>query len=117
MTKKGIFLQKFNEAFAESDIDYIVENVTDDIEWIALNDFIVEGKEQFIETLKNMASDKPFKLNIKNIITHGDAAAVDGVMESPDGKHYAFCDVYKFSGFKNQKIKKITSYVIDLKEK
>lgn len=66
--------------------------------------------------MKKMASEEPYSIEIKNIITHGDSASVDGVMESPDGKLYAFCDVYKFSGFKNTKIKKMTSYVIETKQ-
>lgn len=117
MTKKEKFLQKINEAFARSDIDFIIDNVTEDIEWTAVGDFTVKGREQFVDALGKMASDVPFKLEIKNIITHGDSAAVNGEMKSPDGKRYAFCDVYKFSGFKNPKIKKMTTYVIDLKEK
>jgi hypothetical protein len=116
MTKKGKFIQKINEAFAKSDINFIVENVTENIEWTAVGDFSVKGKEEFIEALKEMANNEPFELEIKNIITHGDSAAVDGEMKSPDGKRYAFCDVYKFSGFKNPKIKKMTSYVVDIKE-
>lgn len=117
MTKKEKFLQKINEAFARSDIDFIIDNVAEDIEWTAVGDFTVKGKEEFIEALKEMVNNEPFELEIKNIITHGDSAAVDGEMKSPDGKRYAFCDVYKFSGFKNPKIKKMTTYVIHLKEK
>lgn len=64
-----------------------------------------------------MASDEPYSIEIKNIITHGDSAAVDGEMKSPDGKRYAFCDVYKFSGFKDPKIKRMTSYVLPLEKK
>lgn len=117
MTKKEQFLQKVNEAFAKSDIDFIMEHVTDDIEWTVIGDFNLKGKEQFLEALKEMASKEPYQIDIKNIITHGDSAAVDGVMKSPDKKEYAFCDVYKFSGFKNPKIKNMTSYVLSLKEK
>lgn len=116
MTKKGKFLQKINEAFAKSEIDFIVENVTDDIKWTAIGDFTVKGKEAFIESLEKMKSNEPFQLEIKNIITHGDSAAVDGEMKSPDGKRFAFCDVYKLSGFKNPKIKKMTSYVVELEK-
>lgn len=117
MTNKGKFLQKINEAFAKSDIDFIIENVTDNIEWTAVGDFSVSGKEEFKKALQEMATNEPFTLEIKNIITHGDSAAVDGEMQSPNGKRYAFCDVYKFNGFKNPKINKMTSYVVDLNEK
>lgn len=61
-----------------------------------------------------MESPEPFELTIKNIITHGRSAAVDGTMKSPDGKTYAFCDVYQFRGLKNPKIKEMTSYVVEV---
>ncbi|MDX1642668.1 MAG: nuclear transport factor 2 family protein [Balneolaceae bacterium] len=115
MTKKVQFLKKVNEAFAKSNIDFIVEHITEDIEWTVIGDFSVKGKKDFTDAMKKMASEQAFQLEIKNIITHGNSAAVDGVMKSPDGKEYAFCDVYKFSGFKNPKIKKMTSYVLELK--
>lgn len=114
MTKKGKFLEKINEAFAKNDINFILENVTEDIEWTAVGDFSIKGKEEFVEAMEKMASEEPFKLSIKNVITHGDSAAVDGVMHSPDGNRYAFCDIYKLRGFKKPKIKKMTSYVVEL---
>lgn len=116
MTKKEQFLRHINEAFAKSDIDFIIENVADDIEWTVMGDFSLRGKEAFIEALQKMASDEPFVLEIQNIITHGDSAAVDGQMKSPDGNIYAFCDVYKFRGFKNPKIKTMASYVVQLEK-
>lgn len=116
MTQKGKFLKEFNEAFARSDINFILENVTDDISWIAVGDFSVKGKEEFTHALEKMKSEKAYQIKINNIITHGDSAAVDGVMKMPDSeKSYAFCDVYKFSGFKNPKVKELSSYVIEMK--
>lgn len=114
MTKKGKFLQKINEAFARSDTDFIVKNVTDDIRWTIHGDRSVQGKEEFVQALKEMESGEPYELDINNIITHGDSAAVDGTMRTHDSNTYAFCDVYKFRGFKNPKIKEITSYVINV---
>ncbi|MEX0771938.1 MAG: nuclear transport factor 2 family protein [Balneolales bacterium] len=117
MTEKGKFIQKFNEAFAKSDTEYLSNNVTDDVHWTMHGDFAVRGKKAFIEALNQMEADEPFELTIKNIITHGNTAAVDGTMKTPSGnKTYAFCDVYKFNGFKNPKIKEMTSYVLEVKE-
>lgn len=116
MTKKEKFLQEINGAFADNNTDFILENVTDDIKWTIIGDKTVKGKKEFREALKEMESEDPFELNISNIITHGDSAAVDGTMKSADGKTYAFCDVYKFQGFKTPQIKAMTSYVIDITE-
>lgn len=35
-------------------------------------------------------------------------------MKTVDGEVYAFCNVYKFSGFKNPKIAVMISYVIEV---
>ncbi len=113
MTKKGKFLQKMNEAFAKSDTEYILQNVTDDIKWTVIGDQQIQGKDEFARALKEMEAEEPFEIDIHNIITHGDSAAVDGIMKSANGKSYSFCDVYKFRGFKNPKIKEMTSYVIE----
>ena len=116
MTEKGKFLRQLNEAFANSDIDFIIQNVTDDIKWTVQGDFSLQGKEDFTKALEEMAAPEPFELEIENIITHGRSASVDGIMRSGDGKTYAFCDIYQFNGFKNAKVKEMTSYVIELKE-
>ncbi len=115
MTKKEKLLRELNEAYANNDSDYIIENVTDDIQWDIIGDRLIKGKENFMKAITEMAGDTPYQLTISHIITHGDSAAVDGTMKTPDGNTYAFCDIYKFSGFKNAKIKKMTSYAIHVK--
>lgn len=117
MSKKEKLLQQINEAFSKNNTDFIIKHVTDDISWTAVGDFTVNGKEAFSKALKSMQSDKPYHLEIKNIITHGNSAAVDGLMKSSDGnKTYAFCDIYSFEGFSDPKITEMTSYVIEIKE-
>lgn len=114
-TKNQEFLEELNKAFARSDSDYILNRVAADIRWTVQGDFTVEGKEAFAEELRKMESPEPFELKIHNIITHGKSAAVDGTMRSHDGNMYAFCDVYRLSGFKNPQIKELTSYVVEIK--
>lgn len=114
-TKNQEFLEELNKAFARSDLEFILQHVTDDIKWTVAGDFSLEGKEAFKQELKKMESPEPFQLTINNIITHGRSAAVDGSMKSPDGKNYAFCDVYQLRRAKNPKIKEMTSYVIEIK--
>lgn len=115
-TQNQKFLEEFNKAFATSDTDYILRHITDDIVWTVQGDFTVQGINDFSEELKKMESPDPFDLTINNIITHGRSAAVDGTMITPDGNAYAFCDVYKFKGLKNPKIKEMTSYVVEIKK-
>ena len=113
-TKNQELLEQFNKAFAGGEINFIFEHVSDTIKWTAVGDFTVEGKEEFRQALESMTGDEPYDLKIDNIITHGKEAAVNGVMTSKDGKQYAFCDVYKFSGFKDPKISEMTSYVVEV---
>lgn len=116
-TENQKFLEEFNKAFARSDTDFILQNVADDIKWTMQGDFSIQGKEAFTNELKKMESPDLFELTLNNIITHGGSAAVDGIITTPDGKVYAFCDVYKFSGFKDPKISEMTSYMVEIKNK
>lgn len=115
-TKNQELLEEINEAFARNDSDFILEHVTDTIRWEIVGDQTVEGKEAFAKTLKAMEADEPMELTIHHIITHGKEASVNGEMKISDGEIYAFCDVYKFSGFKDPKITEMTSYAIELKD-
>ncbi len=116
MTTNGKFLKEFNEAYANKDKAFIFQNITDDIIWDMVGDRLIRGKEEFIQHWEEMETAATYALEIKNIITHGKMAMVEGSMKmtDPSGKEgiFAFCDVYKFSGFKNLKIKEMTSYVI-----
>lgn len=114
-TKNQELLEEINKAFARNDSDFIIEHVTDTIRWEIVGDQTVEGKEAFAKTLKEMEAEEPMELTIHHIITHGKSASVNGEMKTAGGEVYAFCDVYKFSGFKNPKITEMTSYAISVK--
>ncbi len=117
MTNNQEFFQHFNEAFAKSDMDYIIANVTDEIIWNIVGDKIIRGKEAFIQEIKAMENENAAELKINHMITHGKTAAVDGIMKMTDQsgniKIYAFCDIYLLNGFKDAKIKEMTSYIIE----
>jgi ketosteroid isomerase-like protein len=113
-SSKQLFLERFNQAFADSDTAFLLNGVTDDIRWTVAGDQTIEGKEQFAGMLQQMEQDEPLKLTIENVITHGRSAAVNGVMKSAGGTRYAFCDVYKFSSSKDPKIREMTSYAVEI---
>lgn len=114
-TKNQELLEAFNKAFARNDTHFVVNHVSENIKWTVVSDFTVEGKEAFTEALKSMESEEPWEMEIDKIITHGKDAAVNGIMKTKGGKQYAFCDVYKFSGFNDPKISEMTSYVVEIK--
>ena len=115
---KEEFLRKFNQAFVKNDIDFIVDNITDDVEWNMVGMETTQSKAAVESSFKKMENDfNVSEINIENIITHGKNASVNGIMKMKEKdkiKNYGFCDVYTFSGFKNPKIKKLNSYIISL---
>ncbi len=119
MTTNALMLKQFNDAFAKGDTHYIAEQVTDDIVWEMVGEFHLKGKEAFQNSLREMESVETLDMQILNTITQGRTAAVNGTMKikeaSGEVKSFGFCDVYEFNGFKNAKIKKMTSYVSPIK--
>lgn len=117
MDEKEKFLRDFNEAFARSDTDYLVNNTTEDIRWRIIGDKEVEGRKAFAEALKQMENPEPLDLEIHSVIIRENEAAVNGVMRMPvkggKGQSYAFCDVYQFDGIQH-KVKEMTSYVLEV---
>lgn len=115
MSERAELLKKFNKAFATSDIEYILNQFSDNIRWEMIGEFVLEGKEAVRDSLEEMVCEEHHELTIDHIITHGREAAVDGIIKTADGKTIAFCDMYRFSGFKNAKITLLRSYTLELK--
>lgn len=108
-------IRDFNIAFAECKFDKVLEFMADDIEWVFVGKQIMNGKEEAKKFLETMGNEKAEELILDMIITHGDTAAADGIIKYKE-MAVAFCDVYKFTGHdKNAKIKRLTSYGIELK--
>ncbi|HLU51685.1 MAG TPA: hypothetical protein VKZ42_05925 [Flavobacteriaceae bacterium] len=108
------FLKEFNIAFANGDVEFISESVTDDVVWNIIGDKKIEGKEKFTEELNRMKSEKVSELILQHILSHGKEGAANGIIKMSDGKKYAFSDFYVFRGAKGTKIKSLTSYVIGI---
>lgn len=108
------FLKQFNIAFAQGNVEFLIESVTDEIVWNVVGDRIIEGHTKFMRELEKMKSVKATELIIDQILSHGKEGATNGVMKMQNGKQYAFSDFYIFCGAKGTKIKTITSYVIQI---
>ncbi len=112
---KILLLRDFNIAFAKQNAEFVLQNLTDNIRWDRVGDKLVEGKDQVAKEVDKMQQTKTAELTIKNIMTHGNVGAVDGITKLDNGKSYAFCDVYRFSSSaKDAKIREITTYIIAL---
>jgi hypothetical protein len=108
------FLKEINIAFVEGNSDFLIESVTDNIVWKIIGDRIIEGKEKFKNELEKMNSEKASELKLNRILTHGKEGAVSGIIKMENGKEYAFSDFYEFRSAKGDKVKEITSYIIEI---
>ncbi len=116
MTSIEEFLRKFNEAFIQNDINYIVDSTTPDIIWTMVGDKTIRGRENLAVAMNEMKNTSGLEIIVDAMIINGDNAAVDGRMsyEDKEGnrKTYGFCDIYKFRGEDGLKISELRSYVI-----
>ena len=108
------FLKDFNIAFATGKADFIINHVSDEIEWNIYGDKHISGKEAFIREVNIMKDYTADEVVIHFIITHGLEAALNGEMKMGD-KTYVFCDVYRFTNTTSDIIKRMDSYVIEVK--
>lgn len=118
MTNYNQFLEKFNEAFAKGDVEYIKDHVTNDIAWNMVGGFNLQGKDAFNESLKEMEGVETLEMQMDTTITNGNKAVSNGTMKIKEAsgniKSFGFCDIYEFE---NSKVKKMTSYVVPLETK
>lgn len=113
-SQKKEFIKDFNIAFADGNMDYILDNISDNIEWTIVGDKKIIGRESVENTLKEMANYKVSELIIDKILTHGKDAAATGIMRMENGKSYAFSDFYEFSSAKGEMIKSMVSFAIEV---
>ncbi len=96
----------------KGDVPAILEMVEDDILWNLVGDRVIKGKEDFERELKMMADYPAKSMEIFEVVTHGKAAAVNGLITGADDKVYEFCDVYSFKSAGAKKIREIWSYIL-----
>ena len=120
MREKEEFIRDFNEAFSRNDLDFILNNMSDDIEWNFIGEKTVKGKsavKKFMEPMKNVET---LEMELLQIVSGERSAAANGRMtiKEPSGetKSFGFADFYEIEGLKTPKIIKMTSYVVATKE-
>lgn len=109
------FLVEFNRAFAECNVAYVLEHVSDEIVWDMVGNKVVSGIAAMRQELETIAVENADSLTLHSVITHGREAAANGEMHFPGGNHVAFCDVYTFTKTTGNTLKRITSYGINFK--
>ena len=107
------FLKKFHIAIANGDNKFVVENIIENICWEIAGNQTITNKEAFEKQILKSPLWHVEELIVDAIITHGNEASVNGRAVTTEHKTFAFCNVYKFKGFKGTLLKSIQTYLIE----
>lgn len=108
------FLSDFYVAFAEHDEETILSMLTDDVRLVIIGEKTLEGRQRVVDSI-DLFVEGISEIMVENIITHGDTAAVNGVINDDNGDTHAFCEIFTFEGHtKDANIKSIDSFVIEM---
>lgn len=66
MAQNQEFFQQINQAFADGDVDFIMEHVADDVEWRIVGDSLIQGEEAVREMLEPMRGEAPGGYETRN---------------------------------------------------
>ena len=108
------FIVEFNRAFAEVDVDFVLDHVSDDIVWDMVGSKGVHGKTAMRKEMESMMAAEASALVLHGVITQEREAAANGELHYSGGEKIAFCDVYQFTNTTANTMKRITSYAKSL---
>lgn len=91
------FLKRFNLAFTEWDLDFILEHISDDFLWEKRRGEQVIGKPAFEKLLRSLNAYPPKEFIIQSIIVEGNEAAVRSSLTMKTTR-YSVCDFYVLEG-------------------
>lgn len=109
---KREFLKEYHIALANGDIDFVAQNLAEEVKWEVNGGPVITTKAAFLKALQGFSMWKVKKLALDAVITHGNEAAVSGQFVTKDNLDFVFCEVYKFKGFKGTTIKSIKTFLI-----
>jgi len=108
-------LRDLNIAFAQGEVQAVLDKLTEDVEWEMVGDKRMKGKEEVAEELESMKNYTAMEINIDHIITHGITAACNGSFKMKNGDQFSFCDIYEFeNNSKTANIRHMVSYAINI---
>ena len=118
MDNKEDFLRQVNKAFTDGDEKFLLEHVTEDFCWDIVGERTIGGKAEFSEALEEMRDMPPMKISVNKVFSQQNSAVVEGIVVGRNRigqkKHFGFCDIYELSDSGELKIRKMTSYVINV---
>ncbi len=116
MTENKETVEKYMDGFTKSDHELILSCLTEDVEWAMPGAFHLVGKEAFGKEIENDAFVGSPAITIPRMVEENDVVIAEGAVrvERKEGGflNAVFCDVF---AMKNAKIKRLTSYLVELK--
>ncbi len=110
---KKLFLKEFIVSMVTNKSTFVIDNITDDIQWYVVGGQSASGKPDVLSELRQARNNGVIELTINTIVTHGYDGVVDGLLKFQNGKTVAFCDIYRFSSPRNNApIKTMKTYSI-----
>ncbi len=116
---KEEFLRQVNKAYADGNMEFLMDHIIDDLCWIIVGEKDIAGKEEFREVIQQMKEMPSMEIEVENVIINDSYGIVEGVVISRNRigqkKHFGFCDIYGLQENGEQlMINSIKSYVIDI---
>jgi ketosteroid isomerase-like protein len=110
-------VRKYIDGFNETDHAQILSCLTDDIEWLMPGAFHVVGRDAFDREIENEATTGNPIVRITRMVEENDVVIAEGTVRvawrAGGFLNAVFCDVFEMT---NTKIKRLTTYQVNLKE-
>jgi uncharacterized protein len=117
MSRNKQTVQRYMDAFTQSDHAEILSCLTDDVEWVVPGIFHLTGKIDFDKEIENDAFVGSPTIEVTRMTEEGDVVVAEGKVRSARRNggflNAVFCDVFEMQ---DAKIKHITSYLMEIKE-
>jgi ketosteroid isomerase-like protein len=115
MSQNKKTVQQYMDGFNATDHAKILDCLTDDVVWVMPGNYHHEGKEAFDKEIENPNfTGKPI-IKIFKMIEENDVVVAEGAVtcsfKNGDLLDAVFCDIFEM---RNGKIKKLTSYLMQL---
>lgn len=103
-------ISEVNAAFIQGNTDRFLQQCTDDFIWDMVDGPVLSGKESVRNSMKKMGMEGVGQdIELGLLVEEGDRIVANGTIRSNGKISYSFCDIYEFH---QEKIRKLTSYVI-----
>ena len=116
MTENKRTVEQYMDGFRKSDHQQILSCLTDDVEWEVPGLFHAVGKSEFDKNIEDDAFVGSPTITISRMVEENDIVIAEGSVRirKRDGGFLkaVFCDVF---AMQNGKIKRLTSYLIEVK--